>query len=376
MRPIQPEVPVDAAFTTRVGFRVAKPFRHLDLPVEVRRADAALVARKRSSDFVELGPGRYTVRAWLPGGEELFGKIVIPSQKAAPLEVDLTPDEAGPAPSPPARSGLPKDGDCALFRGDLLAGPPLGDKAQIGLQDGRLSFGAESDPLGPCTFWYGESAPRKRDAFWPVPDAARQYATFQVVEDRIPLEPRLRHPQAELVLGYLRRGAHAEAEVSAGSPLIPARVMVKDKRGDPLAAAMGAYLLLRHRALTAADLDWAGRFCEYNPNLPDAYCIYAELLSAHGAHAKAFDALAFGLSNKGLPFFTDGLTLAASHLARYLRAAPEQVPWLDEPTREWGRWLLARLDWLGAHRVIGRPVLTLEGLDPSEESEEFPPPPR
>lgn len=368
MQPITSQTPSREDRLTRLEFAVAGLVDDRELPVEVRRADAALITRSRSRDIVELLPGEYFVLARLPDGEELRGRVLITSgQSTARVELAV-PDPEAAIGGRDTRRDRERSADVALLCGHLFVGESLHDFPPWWPEPdetGRVRLRDSWAPPGPGMLRYRRPGAAGRVVLWPIPDAARDHAAFQLIDDRDGLEPRLDHPQADLVLGYLRQGALAEAEVSSDSVLMTAGEMLRQKRWDPLAAALGAYLLLRHHALDGRAQTWGARLREYNPSLPDAYCINAELLARDKEHAQALDELLCGLNKFGLPFFTEGLTLAGSRLARYLRVDPDDVPWLDDARREEARLLLTRLDWLGAHRVLGRPVLTLEGFDPS-----------
>jgi hypothetical protein len=202
-------------------------------------------------------------------------------------------------------------------------------------------------------------------ALWPIPDAALEHATFRNGDDVVGLEPGLNHAQANLALGYLRRGALIDAEVAGRSDLLSeAEVLLRGKRWDPLAAALGAYLLLRQHPSDDRMERLSMRLREYNPRLTDAYCIASERLARRGENEAALEELLKGFNEMGLPFFTDGFTLAARHLTRILRCDRRDVPWLDDVRQSQASLLLSRLDWLAAYRVLGRPVLTFQGFDP------------
>src|SRR5437773_729232 len=53
----------------------------LDLPIEIRKPNIALVTRCRSSQSVELKPGIYFVITKLPTGEELYSKVQLSEGK-------------------------------------------------------------------------------------------------------------------------------------------------------------------------------------------------------------------------------------------------------------------------------------------------------
>jgi hypothetical protein len=208
----------------------------------------------------------------------------------------------------------------------------------------------------------------KTVVLWPLPDAALENARFRVVDPPLGLEVRLANDQAELVLDYLRRGALSEAGAAVGSVWMSAHEMLSHKRWNPLAAALGAYVLFRAGRPASEVEEWVSRLGEYNPLFPDALCLRAEVLARRQEHAAAL-AVLLELDAVGLPFFGEGLTMACARLAHYLRRGGDQTKWMNASRRAEALRLLTRLNWQGAHRVLGEPVLTLEGFDPLDPAD-------
>jgi len=67
-----------------------RELNELDVPVEVREPDFALVARALSSESVPVAPGAYYVMARMPAGQRLYGQVEISEGEAAEVLL-LTP---------------------------------------------------------------------------------------------------------------------------------------------------------------------------------------------------------------------------------------------------------------------------------------------
>ncbi len=63
--------------------------RRSDLPVEVRKADFALVASSHVSKSVPVSPGTYFVSTSLPSGERSFTQVEIPEDKDATAILEI-----------------------------------------------------------------------------------------------------------------------------------------------------------------------------------------------------------------------------------------------------------------------------------------------
>jgi hypothetical protein len=121
-----------------------------------------------------------------------------------------------------------------------------------------------------------------------------------------------RIPTADTVGGYMARGDYFAAETMAAWADEGAR-MLKEKEGNPYAAAVGAYLLLR---LGRYDLmrDWARNLANWFPFLPDGCVIWA--WQSIRERKNYDDAAQYFLkaAERGLPLHTQGLRLLSEGL--------------------------------------------------------------
>ncbi len=327
-----------------------------DLPIEVRASDYALITRARSRQTVDLEPGNYLVVAPLPDGQELRGEVTINAGQGD-ANVHLYGPEA--APSSPFEERLidpAKRVSARLLTDTLLSiEPPL-----------DISADEDNRKLGPRLLHVQHSSEYDTDGtwLWPLPPAAFENATFRRTGTvAAGLTAHMAHPQAELVLSYLRAGAIGPAIHASGSDLLSVETLVlsqgllEGKKNDPLAAALGAYVLLRQSHVDGSTRKLVERLHEYNQQLPDSYCLQAELLARAGQRDEALRLL-LRLPEVGLPFFTEGVRIAAEHLTLSIRRE------LEPPLEHARNRLLTSLNWLSAHQVSGDPIFQLEGFDP------------
>jgi hypothetical protein len=115
-------------------------------------------------------------------------------------------------------------------------------------------------------------------------------------------------PRLTTVTQYMRTGAVRQAAAVAADSV----QMLYEKRANPIAASLGGYALLRlgeHGLMH----DWPTNLATWFPELPDGPVIAGELCARRGDHAGA-RRWARTAADRGLPIFTEGLTLLAAQL--------------------------------------------------------------
>lgn len=343
---------------------------NIDLPVEVRRLDSALVGRTLATGSLNVGPGTYVARAVAPGGE-FTGSVEVPPGKAEASVLMRFSDQSSLHGVDAALEGTTARGQQSLYSydlltGHLLQGEPLVAGPLIERQgNGTMRAGATAgsavlriqSPDSPsCMIASLPQSIAAHVSWLDASDARGPNVVFQ-----------LDHPQAQLLLLYLSRNAIADAQLAAQSATLTATQLLRGKKWDPLAGALGAYVLLRQNddeARVTEELhERSHQLWKYNSPLPDAWCIWAECQARAGEHQQAFETL-LELNYRGLPFFSDGLRIAGIRLAKYLQ--PKALPQLDASARERAAVLLSRLRWLGMHAVPGQPILKMVGFDPAD----------
>jgi hypothetical protein len=140
--------------------------------------------------------------------------------------------------------------------------------------------------------------------------------------------------------------------------------LVRQKMADPIAAAVGAYILLGWGKLERLH-DWTENLKNWFVWLPDGLAIRGEHLAELGRHDEALGNFV-GLADRGAPVFRDGLSYAIERLKLYTETkskkfAPELIQKAGK-VREW-------LESIASYVDFSQPILTACGLSPSSETE-------
>lgn len=348
---------------TLLGFRAPFDDEGLDFPVEVRATNMRLVGRTTMRQYLQVDAGTYVVTSVLPSGEELFGTVEV--GKEGTVIVDLSHDEDdgrlpldaadpsenqawfddtltfyAPAPQPPSVVVLTQ------IRGNLLTGATqetrigvfdANDAAPIGLNESSfVRVSQEGFPpmicAAPSVGWQSSNLLLKRtnEGGWHV-------------------DLELANSSANLLLRYREHGRAQEAAGTLASPALNAEELLRGKMEDPIAAAVGAYALLRFAELDRLH-DWTENLFNWFEWLPDAAAIRAEQLARLGNHQDAYVRFV-ELLRRGLPFFTDGFSFALDRLRLYADIG------VITPQ---GQRLLDRLKQIAPAVDFGSPTLRLQ----------------
>lgn len=176
---------------------------------------------------------------------------------------------------------------------------------------------------------------------------------------RYTLEVHLEHVEAELLLRYREQGRWQLAAGVTNSPAVSAEALLRKKREQPIAAAVGAYALLRLGELERLH-DWSGNLMKWFEWLPDSAAIRGEHLARTGDHKEALRAFC-QLRTRGLPYFSEGLSYAVDRLRLY-RGIGEK--YFDAEDLKECEAALALLEPFCHFTDFGKPLTTFTGLDP------------
>jgi hypothetical protein len=168
-----------------------------------------------------------------------------------------------------------------------------------------------------------------------------------------------RHDVADAMLTYSGKILFAEAQALVRSQAMNAEALLYEKRADPVAAAAGAYVLLRAGELKRLH-DWTGNLCEWFSWLADGAAIRGEHLAREGRHEEALACL-MKLDERGLPAFSDGLGYAVNRLTLYVRSGMGG---------EEGKKLLRELSAYALVADFRRTFTTFPGADPNNPGEQ------
>jgi hypothetical protein len=177
---------------------------------------------------------------------------------------------------------------------------------------------------------------------------------------RYSLEVHLKHPEAELLLRYLEQGRWQLAANVIDSTAVSAERLLFQKSQHPISASIGAYALLRVGALDRLH-DWSENLMKWFEWLPDGAAIRGEHLARLGEHQQALHAFC-ALRERGLPYFSDGLSYAVDRLRLYKSLGEKQ---LDAKDLESCVSTLNYLEPFSYFTDFSKPLTTFTGLDPN-----------
>jgi hypothetical protein len=302
--------------------------------VTVYDRELKVVHHTLSSETVDVEPGFYSISARLADGGLVNTSVEVADQAESVAVLPVPRGEQTTQASLPnaITTSLPEAISAEELR---LAEPGLYRiESAIGRLTGRHRR-AWIDPHPPRTRTFVTEP--GWDYFRPVRRAVPDGPPRDTVE--------LRHPEANLLLDYLQLGLFDDARIVAGSVERQAEELLRQKVGDPVAAAAGAYALLY---LGELDLlhNWTMNLADWFPWLPDGTVIAAEHLAREGDHGQARRLLRKldQVDGARVPWLSAGLFYACDRLRTYCEVWPE-----DEELRELARTLnrvasRARLD--------------------------------
>ena len=220
------------------------------------------------------------------------------------------------------------------------------------------------DPFQPLIMQLLRPEMKPLNVVLPVSPKAPCYVALQKIDDgQSSLDIRLAHATADLFLRYIQCSHTEQAEVT--SEALQAEDLLRDKMDDPIAAAIGAYSLLRFRRLDKVR-DWAANLASGFTWLPDGLAILGEGEARSGNHERAIT-LFNQILGRGLPIFGVGLSYAIDRLRLYRDTLNSSQPTrLDPKALAIAENVLARLQEFATFAVFQSAVMTYTGLDPTK----------
>jgi hypothetical protein len=177
---------------------------------------------------------------------------------------------------------------------------------------------------------------------------------------RYSLEVHLKHTEAELLLRYCEQGRWQLAANVLDSTAVSAETLLMQKSQHPISASIGAYALLRLGALDRLH-DWSANLMNWFDWLPDGAAIRGEHLARLGEHQQALQAFC-ALRERGLPYFSDGLSYAIDRLRLYQNLGQKQF---DAKDLDNCVSTLKYLEPFSYFTDFSKPLTTFTGLDPN-----------
>jgi hypothetical protein len=364
--------------------------QQLDVPVEIYTRKMKIVARTTSSQKVTVEPGEtYYVVAKLPAGRELIGYVEAEGEaKTVPLEPE--PGDESPQEILEQTHYLTAPRETAMAGGSESVletlGPDAGPATPAAVTVRRITgnpYAGEMQVEEETTVEPVEGETMAATAGPGVVLVQLLQEGFAPITMATPAAPGpsttlkwVRHPAghwsvdvhlanavANLLVHYRAQGYARQAAETLESPSLNAEELLRGKMADPIAAAVGAYALLRFADLERLH-DWTANLYDLFPEIPDAAAIRGEHLAREGNHSEALEVF-LTLEQRGLPSFTDGLSFALERLRLYLES--DEFP---ADARKRCEGVLELLRRVAPIVDFGKPVLTftadpLDLLQPS-----------
>jgi hypothetical protein len=175
----------------------------------------------------------------------------------------------------------------------------------------------------------------------------------------------LENVEADTLLRYQAVGNLQQAAAALDSQAMSAEQLLYQKVSDPIGATAGAYSLLRFNELDRLH-NWTRNLYNWFDWLPDGASILGEHLARAGDHEEALEVL-LGLTERGLPIFTDGFSFAQNRLRLYIELGDKHF----EATKiAAAKALFVELSRFAPHVDYGKMFLSFTGLEPNAPNEE------
>jgi hypothetical protein len=286
-----------------------------DVPVEVYDAGLRLVDRTLSSKSVTVDAGTHFVLAHLPDGSQLRQSIVVRADQSA-TTVQLEPSVSEPFEAVAADEYTAEV--VGYHRDKTGAWREVLRQAVTPRVETTLSMPIELDAIG-------LTRPDGQLTFARIPGRRMRYFRVTLGPGRDgstwDLAMHLANETADALLGYLNQDLLGDASVLVESPKLAAENLLWSKGEDPVAAAAGAFALLRLDDLKRLH-NWTTNLANRFEWLPDGLVAQAEHLARLGKHDHAVKLLR-RLPERGLPALSIGLGYATDRLRTYSANWPD-----------------------------------------------------
>jgi hypothetical protein len=370
-----------------IKFNSQNMLTYTGIPVEVRRPNLTLAATSLTSETIELEPGSYYVTAKLPAGQELYDHVEVKegSFTKAVLKPDLedeSPHEwqasqhylvsqrmgiKAPKGILESLGGEPAEAKLRCVEGNIL------NKDYVISEPQNWKFNldndlAESIIQGTDKIQFAQllqpNAPALNMALPAFRERTCKLIIVRQPDGRFIFDAHLDNLMADMLLRYSQKGFQEQASLTAKA--FDAERLLQLKGEDPIAAAVGAYSLLRFGMIEYLH-EWTENLRNWFKWLPDGSAIRGEHYARRGQHKEALPAF-LELSERGLPLFSDGLSYAVDRLRVY--TSLKEI-FSDGKQHEQAQDLLERLQATAACTDFREPFTTFTGLVPHRPDNEI-----
>jgi hypothetical protein len=369
----------------KIKFHRPTELENVGLPIEIRRADFSLVKIGLTSEPLKLEPGEYFVVSKMPAGQELLSRVEIKTGEPSTAFLRLEENDESPRESEDIQhyhvanrqkvlsaienlTGTEEsvtDSVLPTVKIRVFTGNPLtenfrqtqADWQSVASGKGLLGFEipGTTDELQIVQLLQTDAPPLNMLLPAMRGHDCRLFIT-NLIDGKYTLDAHLENQTADLLLRYSNKGFSRETKL-VGKEL-DAENLLKSKVSDPIAAAVGAYALLRFNRLEALR-DWTENLRQWFKWLPDGAAIRGEHLAQSGRHEEAFRAL-LEIEARGLPIFSKGLSYTIDRLSTYLDAEPD---FIDSENFKRTKNLVGKLQKFAAYTDFREPFTTFTGLD-------------
>ena len=337
--------------TLKVSVASTDPYAY-DSPISVLdRETLQLVKSSTCNQEISLPIGTYVVSTTLPSGERSSGVAEVVSGELAELALSVEQPTAsaaapsleslGPAAQPVTRSATVSTPWHVRFFVPGQAGgyePEEANVTVVSRSPERVELEVQASgngilfvqvatpgetPLNVALPIYGPTISQQCRLTIAQPDPPKTTVSVSLPDN----------PKVDAIARYLKGGHLREAaDLSAD-----AEQLLESKMADPFGAALGGYALLKLGRLDKLH-HWPRNLADFFPWLPDGAVIAAEESALEGDHQTAIVQVCEA-ARRGLPVFSDGLSLLSSRLREYASAPKSAFPKTADRIDEAGRLL-------------------------------------
>jgi len=357
-----------------------------EIPVEISPAYFFRATNTTSSKTIELQPGRYLVTPRVPGVEGITQLVNVSAEDM--LTVKLEAKSNKPAPDVPlART----PGFLGAARRMAFEAPLSYVRSSFFPISVRVFRGNVFDHVEAVQLLLSQSESLERTGaqvrvrvppqeeptiaqllvFGMPPinlvlPIAKEVGCALFVHQRTP-EPliacSIEQPQARLLLAWRNSGHLSQAQTMLQSGSLSEQLLF-EKTKDPIAAAVGAYTLLRMGEVEKLH-DWTNNLMERFPKMPDGAVIRGEHLARLGRHEEAAEAF-LAVKRRGMPIFLDGVYLLTGRLEFYSGATRLVGASRVEPLRDFQKQFALFTAFMNSRRTVA----SFSGKDPTHPDDE------
>ncbi|MER9187057.1 phospholipase D-like domain-containing protein [Mesorhizobium australicum] len=387
--------------TSKLHLTVPKEFENARAQVSILRQDLSVqqsTTLKAATAGIDLDPGIYAARAVLADGQVLQAAFKLTkNKKKAVVELAAipmpeatsdarqggfvpesailtsltnfnaqlrfeTPIELDAAPEPPSLSLVSLDLDGTVRSSGAPVSQDSAGKIVVSPED-NIRFVRALYPAG--------------ELFVAAPTSRAEQATLTFAPGN-PSDVRLdlQDDDADLMLAYLGSRRVEQLSRLVKDYWESSRELLRDKYKHPVAAAVGAYVMVLVGSPNQDEGDcvspgnwldhWTGNLFGDFPWLVDGLCIRGEVLARRGAHEEALSLFCM-LPERGLPMFTFGFRFALDRLSGYRNAAAKGL--LSQGHLQRIEAVLEPLQRLAVSVDFQRPVLSFWRPAPNAPSD-------